>query len=57
MTVINGENIYDEWRFYDVVEKMLIRSQEYEKAMETTCALMTKIKDGRKVNGPIITTS
>lgn len=37
--------IYDEWRFYDVLEKMLIRSQEYEKAMKTTCALMTKIKD------------
>ena len=28
--------IFEEWRFYTISEKMLIRSKEYEKAMKAT---------------------
>lgn len=36
--------IFDEWRFYTISEKMLIRSKEYEKAMKATYELVNKVK-------------
>ena len=36
--------IFEEWRFYTISEKMLIRSKEYEKAMKATYELVNKVK-------------
>lgn len=34
--------IFEEWRFYTISEKMLVRSKEYEKAMKATYELVNK---------------
>ena len=36
--------IFEEWRFYTISEKMLVRSKEYEKAMKATYELVNKVK-------------
>lgn len=36
--------IFEEWRFYTISEKMLIRSKEYEKAMKATYELVNKVR-------------
>ena len=36
--------IFEEWRFYTISEKILIRSKEYEKAMKATYELVNKVK-------------